>query len=88
MLNNVLNMLNNANYALCSDCVNMPKSNAGIIGLAQGNTQHDNVARAILCNMGRLTVYQHALEWSLVPCKLVIFAIILAFRTNRVTGNG
>ena len=29
-------MLNFANYALCSDSAIMPKSNAGIIGLAQG----------------------------------------------------
>ena len=28
-------MLNYANYALCSDSAIMPKSNAGIIGLAQ-----------------------------------------------------
>ena len=35
MLIYMLNMLNYANYALCSDCVIMPKSNAGIIGLAQ-----------------------------------------------------
>ena len=27
----MLNMLNSANYALCSDCVIMPKSNASII---------------------------------------------------------
>ena len=35
MLIYMLNTLNYANYALCSDCVIMPKSNAGIIGLAQ-----------------------------------------------------
>ena len=70
-------------YRLMAACV-YPASRQDVLG----NTQHDNVARAILCNMGRLTVYQHALEWSLVPCKLVIFAIILAFRTYRVTGNG
>ena len=38
MLIYMLNMLNYANYALCSDCVIMPKSNAGIIGLAQHET--------------------------------------------------
>ena len=31
----MLNVLNYANYALCSDSAIMPKSNAGIIGLAQ-----------------------------------------------------
>ena len=30
-------MLNYANYALCSNSAIMPKSNAGIIGLAQGS---------------------------------------------------
>ena len=31
----MLNALDYANYALCSDSAIMPKSNAGIIGLAQ-----------------------------------------------------
>ena len=35
MLNYARLCYNYANYALCSDCVIMPKSNAGIIGLAQ-----------------------------------------------------
>ena len=35
MLNYARLCYNYANYALCSDCVIMPKSNAGIIGLPQ-----------------------------------------------------
>ena len=34
-------MLNYANYALCSDSAIMPKSNAGIIGLAQFGDQYN-----------------------------------------------
>ena len=37
MLNYARLCYNYANYALCSDCVIMPKSNAGIIGLPQGS---------------------------------------------------
>ena len=47
----MLNALNYANYALCSDSAIMPESNAGIIGLAQhiGEGTRAAAPRNLIC---------------------------------------
>ena len=49
----MLNALNYANYALCSDSAIMPKSNAGIIGLAQSRGACVRVGADLLDHHGR-----------------------------------
>ena len=79
-------MLSFGNYALCSDSVIMPKSNASIIGLAQGISTlsldayaHKLRERRELRGQGRVNTktrkHKHALKLKELVCVLILARI-------------